>query len=349
MTRASPATHALADEVAARLAEYRDLVRPALLEVLPAREPKRHLYDLIRVFLEQPGKGLRPALCIATCTAFGGRKDDALPTAAALELLHNALLVHDDVEDESEYRRSIPTLHTTSGVPIAINAGDAMNALTLGLLMKNRALVGPNATWRIFEEFQHLLLESLEGQAIELGWIQDNDCTVGEDDYLRMILKKTCWYSFIHPCRLGALIAGQDSLDRFNRFGFLTGAAFQIQDDVLNLTGDESRYGKEIGGDLWEGKRTLILAHAMSRAEPRDRARVEQTLAKPRKRRLQRDIDWIHALLTETGSLDHAARAARELAESALQEFEIAYAGAAESPDKSFLRKLVTYVIDRDA
>jgi geranylgeranyl diphosphate synthase, type II len=337
-----------ADDVTARLGAYRERVMPLLMGVLPAREPGKHLYDLIRAFLERPGKGLRPAFCMATCKCFGGRDEDALPTAAALELLHNALLVHDDVEDESEYRRKLPTMHVTYGVPIAVNTGDAMNALALGLLMKNRELLGLGLAFRILKEFDHLLLESLEGQAIELGWIRNNDCNIGEDDYLRMVLKKTCWYSFIHPCRLGALIAGKEDLEAFDRFGFLTGAAFQIQDDLLNLVGTARRYGKEIGGDLWEGKRTLILAHALGRAAPRDRTKCEAILAKPRGRRLDREIDWLRDLMRDTGSLDHAVRSARALADSAKREFEAAYAGAPESDDKIFLRKLVVYMVDRD-
>ena len=128
--------------------------------------------------------------------------------------------------------------------------------------------------------------ESLEGQAMELGWMRDNRCDITDEDYLRMVLKKTCWYSFIHPCRIGALIATRDSvdLDRFNRFGYYLGAAFQIQDDLLNLTGDERRYGKEIGGDLLEGKRTLMLIHLLRQAAPREVERVRAFLGQPRAR-----------------------------------------------------------------
>ena len=98
---------------------------------------------------------------------------------------------------------------------------------------------------------------------MELGWVRDNDLTVATDDYLRLVLKKTAWYSFIHPLRIGALVANGDdpNLGRFDRFGYLLGVAFQITDDVLNLNGNVARYGKEINGDLWEGKRTLS-AHA---------------------------------------------------------------------------------------
>ena len=121
-----------------------------------------------------------------------------------------------------------------------------------------------------------MMQESLEGQAMELGWVRDNRCDVTDEDYLRMVLKKTCWYSFIHPCRIGALIATKDrvDLDRFNRFGCYLGTAFQIQDDLLNLTGDERRYGKEIGGDLLEGKRTLMLIHLLRQLDTCEAARV---------------------------------------------------------------------------
>ena len=192
-------------------------------------------------------------------------------SATAIEMLHNAFLVHDDVEDESELRRGQPTMHAEHGVPLAVNAGDMLNALSLRMLRENLPALGATLTWRVFDEFDHMMQESLEGQAMELGWVRDNRCDLTEEDYLRMVLKKTCWYSFIHPCRIGALIATRDAvdLDRFNRFGYYLGAAFQIQDDLLNLTGDQNRYGKEIGGDLLEGKRTLMLIHLFKHADPR--------------------------------------------------------------------------------
>jgi geranylgeranyl diphosphate synthase type II len=332
-----------------KLVAYRDSVLPVIAETVPTREPQRHLYTLLREHLERPGKGMRPALCLATSMAFGGTEAETLPTAAALELLHNALLIHDDVEDESEYRRARPTLNKAHGVPLAVNAGDALNALTLRLLLQNRDVLDPARTLRVIDEFDHLLLESLEGQAMELGWIRDNHCGVSEDDYLLMILKKTCWYSFIHPARLGALIAGANDLDRFNAFGYFMGAAFQIQDDLLNLVGEQNLYGKEIGGDLWEGKRTLMLADAFQRVHKVERNRLEEILAKPRSRRLQREVDWMSSLLHATGSIERAAQGARSLAAAAQREFETAYAAAPENEHKAFIRWLVNYAVARDA
>src|SRR5262249_16910126 len=155
---------------------------------------------------------------------------------------------HDDVEDASDTRRGRPTLHVMHGIPIAVNVGDALSVLSLGPLLRNRGTLGLRLTLRILEEAEHMARETVEGQAIELGWREWNNTDLGEDDYLRMVLKKTCWYTTIFPVRVGALIGSRDSvdLDRFLRFAFFAGAAFQIQDDVLNLIGDEARYGKEL-------------------------------------------------------------------------------------------------------
>ena len=200
----------------------------------------------MKEFIDRSGKGLRPALCIATARALGGRGEDAFPAAAGLEMLHNAFLVHDDIEDGSDLRRGVATMHRRAGIPIAVNTGDTMNALAMRLFRKTGERLGPVVAMRIFDEVDHMVIETLEGQAMELGWVRDNDLTVGADDYFRLVLKKTAWYSFIHPMRIGALAAnGNDrNLDRFNRFGYLLGLAFQITDDVLNLRGARRDTGR---------------------------------------------------------------------------------------------------------
>jgi geranylgeranyl diphosphate synthase type II len=346
---ASVALPARAD-IESRLAYYRDLVAPVLRRAVPDREPRRHLYGLVASHLARMGKGLRPALCIATCRAFGGDAEHALPSAAALELLHNAFLVHDDVEDGSEYRRGQPTVHQQHGIPLAVNAGDAMQALALRLLKDNRSLLGPEKTWLVFEEFDHMMIETIEGQAIELGWIRDNNCDTSEEDYLLLVLKKTCWYSFIHPCRIGAILNGQTGslLEPFNRFGYYLGTAFQIQDDVLNLVGDRNQYGKEIGGDLFEGKRTLMLAHLFKTSSKEEKEKLRAFLAKPRDKRQPREIAWIAELLERRGSIDYARRVSREFLAKAREEFEAAYGAAPPGEDRRFIEQLLDYVVARN-
>jgi geranylgeranyl pyrophosphate synthase/uncharacterized protein with NAD-binding domain and iron-sulfur cluster len=335
-----------------RLSWYRDMLADTLMTAVPTSEPQRHLYAPVRDFLRRSGKGLRPALCIAAARALGGRDEDALPAAAGLELLHNAFLVHDDVEDGSDWRRGEATMHRRLGVPIAVNAGDSMNALAMRLFRKSGERLTPAASLRIFAEVDHLVVETLEGQAMELGWVRDNDLAVTADDYLRLVLKKTAWYSFIHPLRIGAIVADVEdwNLDRFDRFGYLLGLAFQITDDVLNLNGSLSRYGKEIDGDLWEGKRTLLLAHALGRAGAADRAWMSAFLAKPRERRLPREVMRLHDIVAGGGSLDWAQKAAEAFARAAAREFDAsAFAGAPPSPDLDWLRSCVDYLVRRDA
>ena len=336
--------------VQTHLSQYRDLTLEGLLSVVPEREPQRHLYAPVSSYLARMGKGIRPALCLATCRAFGGEVSDALPSARAIEMLHHAFLVHDDIEDESDLRRGLPTMHAEHGVPIAVNAGDMLTALSARILRDNLPALGLPLTWRVYDEFEHLLQESLEGQAMELGWVRDNRCDVTDEDYLRMVLKKTCWYSFIHPCRIGALIATKDGidLDRFNRFGCYLGTAFQIQDDLLNLTGDERKYGKEIGGDLLEGKRTLMLIHLLRKLDEGDRSRVTDYLGQPRARRSMLDARWILDLMQSRGSLNRARNVAQQLAGAALFEFTQAFRDAPESDEKGFLYQLISYMVSRD-
>ena len=335
-----------------RLGWYREMLDDTLATSVPTLEPQRHLYALVKDFLDRAGKGLRPALCIATTRALGGRANDALLSAAGIEMLHNAFLVHDDIEDGSESRRGVATMHRRAGVPIAVNTGDAMNALAMRLFRRNVKVLGPAVALRILDEVDHMLVECLEGQAVELGWVRDNDLTVQPEDYLRLVLKKTAWYSFIHPMRIGGLVANGDDrkLDRFDRFGFLLGAAFQITDDVLNLTGDVARYGKEINGDLLEGKRTIVLAHALGKVNATDRAWIGNFLSRPRERRLTREVLQLRQILASTGSIEWAQQSAVAFAEAAKREFdETAFAGVPAGSDLEWLRKSVDFIVQRNA
>jgi geranylgeranyl diphosphate synthase type II len=341
---------AFADALHVQLSQFREATLAGLLSAVPDGEPQRYLYGPLTEYLRRIGKSIRPALCIATCRAFGGDGAAAANSATAIEMLHNAFLVHDDVEDESELRRGLPTLHAEHGVPLAVNAGDMLNALSIRMLRRNLPTLGAPLTWRVFDEFDHMMQASLEGQALELGWIRDNRCDITERDYLHLVLKKTCWYSFIHPCRIGALIATRDGLDldRFNRFGYYLGAAFQIQDDLLNLTADQSRYGKEIGGDLFEGKRTLMLIHLLRQVVGEDKRRLEAFLGRTRGDRSEKDVRWILGLMQARGSLDYARAVAKQLAGATFYEFAHAFGDVPESEHKMFLFRVIRYMVSRD-
>lgn len=332
------------------LDKYKALTLEGILSYVPEREPRKYLYDLVSDYPSRGGKGFRPGLCMASCAAWGRDSLFALRSAVALELFHNAFLVHDDIEDESEERRGSPTMHASVGVPIAVNVGDAMNVLSIRPLMDNLKTLGHRLTWMVFAEVEHMVRESVEGQAMELGWVRENKIDLDPQDYLRMILKKTCWYTCMHPIRIGALIGtdGEIDPDRFNRFGYYMGAAFQIQDDILNLYGEREKYGKEIGGDIWEGKRTLILIHALSSCKPKQRERMRQFLSRPRKERDPKDVEWVYRVFEQCGSLEYSRSFARYLAGAALEEFRQSFRGAPASPEKDFLEQIILYMVERD-
>jgi geranylgeranyl diphosphate synthase type II len=335
--------------VAAKLREYGLMTRVALSEYLPSMEPRRYLYDLISDYPNRGGKMMRPSLCIAAARLFGARAETALNTAVAIELLHNALLIHDDIEDGSEMRRGEPTLHRLHGLPLALNAGDMLTLTALEPLMRNRLTIGDALALRVIEETQRMARASAEGQAVELGWRRDNTLDLNDADYLDMVLKKTCWLGTIYPLRVGAMIGsgGRANLAGWLRFGYFLGAAFQIQDDLLNLDADTA-YGKECDGDLWEGKRTLILIHAYRSAQPEERLRIARMLECPREQRIGAEVAWLKSLIAEFGSDDYARRIANQLAGVALHEYSLLSAELPSSSDKDFLAQMSRWVIERN-
>ena len=334
--------------VSAMLHEYGDVTRAALREYLPEREPRRYLYDLLNDYPQRGGKMMRPSLCIASARLFGARIEQALYTAVAIELLHNALLIHDDIEDGSERRRGRPTLHLLHGVPLALNAGDTLTLMALRPLLDNRNTVGNELALRIIEETERMARECAEGQSMELGWRHYNATEIGDAEYLEMVLKKTCWLATIFPIRAGAWIGsrGAADLEPFLRFGFFLGAAFQRQDDLLNLVGDE-RYGKERDGDLWEGKRTLMLIRAFHESTPDEREQLCAALCGSREERSLQEVQWMRALIEKYEGAEYARRIAQELAGAALHEFGLLSAGLPDSRDKAFLEQMATWVIER--
>ncbi|MGH8927430.1 MAG: polyprenyl synthetase family protein [Acidimicrobiia bacterium] len=331
------------------LASHRQRMAAVIADYLPNREPRRWLYDLVATYPSRIGKGFRSSLCLAACRAFGGTTDEALPSAAAIELLHNAFLVHDDVEDGSMSRRGMPTLHLQYGPALAINAGDGLAVVGLAPLRDNLKVLGSDMSQRVADEFQQLLHRTIEGQAIELGWRAENVVDLTPTDYLDMVLLKTCSYSTIYPLRIGALIGswGAADLDALTRFGFHLGAAFQIRDDLLNLENANRGYGKEAWGDLHEGKRTLMIIDLLSKVERTERRWLHRFLAADRSAQNEEHVQRLLAMMTEHGSIQFAREFSRGVADAAAEAFEVAFAGLAPTNDLRFIRELIPYMLDR--
>lgn len=332
------------------LARCKQSVVDEVLRLIPHKAPRADLYDLMRQYVIREGKGLRPTLTIAACMAFGGRMEDALRTAAALEFFHNGFLVHDDIADESTHRRGLPTLHEQHGVGLAVNTGDAMNLFAVDMTLSNLASLGLARTLGLIHEILHMCRETVEGQAIELGWIRRNTVPRRDADYSHMSTKKTGWYTCITPCRMGAVAAGETDpsiLDRFNETFRRVGIAFQIQDDVLNLIGETELYGKEPLGDLLEGKRTVMMIHLFREASERMRRRMQKINALPRAEKRQAHAEEMLAAMRKVGSIDYAIALADRLANQGVRRFEKDLATIAENPAKAVLRQIASYVTTR--
>jgi geranylgeranyl diphosphate synthase type II len=336
-------------EPGASLARYGGIVTEAATRHLGALPDAEYLSDLLADYPARAGKALRPSLCLGACEAFGGSVADAIPSALAIELLHNAFLVHDDIEDGSELRRGEETLHRRYGMPLALNAGDGLALHALVVLRENLELLGPRLADRVMAEFEFMSHQTVAGQALELGWRTDNRLDLVPDDYLDLIMKKTCWYTTVLPLRVGALIGsrGTADLEPMIDFGFHLGAAFQIRDDILNLVGDPDQYGKERLGDLREGKRTLMLIHLVAAAHPTDRRWVEACLAPEVAERSDADATRLFDLMLAYGSIAFASEFAAGIARSAEAGLDRAFAGLPDSSARRFVGRLVPYMVER--
>jgi geranylgeranyl diphosphate synthase type I len=238
-----------------------------------------HLGWVDETFAPVPGHGgkrLRPLLCLLATEAAGGPMQRAMPTAVALELLHNFSLVHDDIEDNSATRRGRPAAWKVWGIPQAINVGDGLFALT------HRALGGlsdqgvpPTRTLEAIHALNAACVALTEGQFLDMSFEDRTDVSL--EEYLRMIQGKTAAL-ISTACQLGALIAGAppEAVDDYARFGHHLGMAFQIQDDWLGVWGEEAATGKPVGDDIRERKKNYPVVYALERlAEAGDRRLVD--------------------------------------------------------------------------
>lgn len=335
-------------EVEEQLGLYSQVVRNAMDGFLAAGTQSDFLSDLVSEYPRRAGKGIRPALLLATCQAYGGSVADGLRPAVALEMLHNAFLIHDDLEDESASRRGAPTLHVTHGLPLAVNAGDALAAQALEPLLDGDGL-GSRLGRRLVREFVTMVQTTTEGQALELGWRRDNVVDLRPTDYLRMAIRKTCWYTTVSPLRLGALIGsrGRAPLEALSRFGSYLGAEFQIRDDVLSTVSVANSNGKDVLGDIREGKRSLMLIHLLGEAGPDERRWLVEFLGSPEATRTHADAQHVLRLMQEHGSIGFARAYAEAMAAAARESFDVAFADAREPSSLNFIRQLIPYMVSR--
>lgn len=335
------------------LKETKKQIDAHIFDFLPSEHDRPEVRQFYEMMLDYPlraGKGLRPAICLLICEAFGGNPQKAINTAAALELLQNWALIHDDIEDGSDLRRGEPCLHQKYGIPIAINVGDGLHCKMWEMLNRNADLLGYELAFEIASEFAQLSNSIVEGQHIELSWVDSNRWDLTEADYWLMCIKKTASYTCITPCRVGALIAGasKNEMDLFIDIGMNLGVAFQIQDDVLNLIGEEKLYGKEIGGDISEGKRTLILIHLLNTCSQAEANRVIEIMDQQRVEKHQAEIQEVLDLMERYGSIQHAQQRAKTFAQKAYTQFDQTFPYLPSTQAKDIFLELIHFLIERE-
>ena len=320
-------------------------IERATLEVLPSKEPYQELYSIQKDYPLRGGKRFRPALLLLCAEWFGASYEDALPSAVALELFHNFALIHDDIEDSSLFRRGKPTLHHLHGIPLAINAGDSLFGMVYEILMSNRERFGDQKALDIISLFNQIFRATFEGQAYDIGWVANNHFPT-RAEYFEMIRRKTGVYSGKGPCQLGALIADvpPDILEKIGDFGEALGIGFQIKDDVLNLeedAGELKEYGKERGGDIREGKRTLITIHMLENLNQTDLEKLRAILLKPAEKTLDDDVDWVIEKAIEKKSLNIAWLECKRLAEIIEEKLE----NLVNSPAKNIASEIANFLV----
>jgi geranylgeranyl diphosphate synthase type I len=307
--------------------KYRSEIDAELRSVLAER--KSPLYDMMRYHLgwvdeqgrrrrDSAGKALRPTLCLLACEAAGGEWHTALPAAAAIELIHNFSLIHDDIQDDDAERRHRPTVWSIWGKSQAINAGDAMHILAEVAILRLRHHGVPvekqQRAQRIISETG---LRLVEGQYLDISY--ENRLDIRLNDYLEMIERKT---ASLIACSLevGALLGTDDEavIKGLFAFGRGLGLAFQIRDDALGIWGDERKTGKPLGSDIRRRKKSLPIVYALERAT--GKAKTELLNIYKKEVIDDQDLDVVLRILDALKAKAYAQRITHKYFDGALNE-----------------------------
>jgi geranylgeranyl diphosphate synthase type I len=307
------------------------LVSKAIDDLLPVGHPQG-LYKASRHLVDAGGKRLRPAMLLLAAEAAGGDPEKLAAAGVAVELVHNFTLIHDDIMDNADLRRGKPSVHSLWGISGAILAGDTLYSKAFQIL--GMTPVDSDRILQAMDVLSRTCTAICEGQWLDLEFERRE--LVSEREYMEMIEKKT-GVLYGAAAGMGAVLAGasKDVVYGLEKFGLLTGMGFQIHDDVLDLTAPEEVLGKRRGGDLVEGKKTLIIIHAIAKGrEPK--AFGQRNVS-------AEEIEKAISLLEDQGSIDYARRKSLDLVEKGIDALEV----LPDSSAKSLLLDLADYMISR--
>lgn len=314
-----------------------DIVNEALKKSLSLKGLRIH--DAMRYLIFGGGKRLRPVIAMLSCEAVGGKNNDSIPFAVAVELVHNFTLLHDDIMDKDEVRRGMKTTHVVFGEPRAIIAGDALFARAYEEILKLK--IKPEKLKILLKGFSEMIREIAEGQDMDIDFEERTD--VSEEEYLKMVEKKTA--RIIKTAAMGGAMIGNGSAEQVKNlaeYGRLIGIGFQIWDDVLGLVGDPKRTGKPVGNDLRRGKKTLIVICGLNKAKGADRKFLCSVLGN--ENASEKEIRNAVEILEKTNSIGYARDMAIAYAERA--KYNLKYLQKSES--REILEMLADYSVGRD-
>lgn len=285
------------------------------------------------------GKKLRPALVVLSSEAVGGRSEDALKTAASMELIHTFSLIHDDIMDKDEMRRGKPSVHMIWGEPMAILAGDTLFSKAFETVLETDTKnVDPKRVVEALKTVVDSCIKICEGQALDISF--EGKLDVKEEEYMTMIYKKTAAL-IAAATKAGAIIGGgtDEQIEALSEYGRLIGLAFQIQDDYLDVVSDEEDLGKPVGSDIVEGKMTLMVVHALANASSEDKERLISIL----NANDESLVDNAIGIFNKYGSIEYTRNIALDNVKTAKELLEV----LDDSEAKESLKLVADFVLER--
>lgn len=293
------------------------------------------LYEPGSYILNSGGKRLRPLLVLLSARAVGGKFTNAYNSAAAVEMLHNFTLVHDDIMDNADKRRGKLTLHKKYNNNTAILVGDSLLSIAYEYLLKDCN----GNTKQVISAFTQGLIEVCEGQSLDTDFESRKNVSLSE--YIGMIKKKTAAMAEM-CCRIGALLGGgsKSQVNALGSYGSNLGIAFQIQDDLLDISADEEKFGKTIGGDLVEGKKTFLFLEALEKSKGEQRKKLLKVIERKGIRRNQ--VPTYKQIYEELGVLDDARKEIKSYTKKALKAINLL-----DEENKKIFRWLADSLIHR--
>ncbi len=325
-------------EVTEILKKYSTQIDQEITEALKTVDPET-LRQASEHLVKAGGKKLRPSLVVLSSEAVGGTPDAALKTGAAVELIHTFSLIHDDIMDQDEKRRGKPSVHVLWGEPMAILAGDTLFSKAFASVLRSEEDgVPPELILPALQTVVDSCVKICEGQACDMGFAERLD--VAESEYLWMIYKKTAAL-IAAATKAGAILGGgtPEQVEALSEYGRLIGMAFQIQDDYLDVASSEEDLGKPVGSDIVEGKMTLLVVNALSKANEEDHQRLLTIL----KEEGDEHVSEAMEIMEKYGSIQYAWKLAQEDVNQAKELLDI----LDDSPAKDALLRIADFVLER--